>query len=143
MKLIQLHTLKSEYFLAHAKLGFWAYLHFSNDPTHSFINETPDHSLLNLTFHVGCEMFKSDAIAEVDKKICHKRKVCRKLPNDFLCSDLRCSALLELLNRLEVCHTTQKTAGMMIYVKYIIGKWENTHRINIFYSKIKESSQNK
>ena len=43
-------------------------------------------------------------------KICHKskRKVYRKLPNYFLCSDLRRSALLELLNKLEVCHSTQK-----------------------------------
>ena len=32
---------KSEYFLALAKLGFWAYVDFSSDPTHSFINETP------------------------------------------------------------------------------------------------------
>ena len=35
-------------------------------------SKSPDHSLLNVTFHVGCDMFKSDFISKVESKICHK-----------------------------------------------------------------------
>ena len=67
----------------------------------------PDHSILNLSFYVGCDIPQPE---EGKKEMCQesKKKVCRRLPNDFLCSDLRRAALLELLNRLEGCHRAQE-----------------------------------
>ena len=70
-------------------------------------SKVPDHSLLILGFTVGYGT-KTNLTRERDQQVKQcKKGVSRKLPIDFLCSNMRCKALADLVDRQQVCFTTQ------------------------------------
>ena len=72
-------------------------------------SRVPDHSLLIMDFTVGYgTKIDVDLGRKSDQVNQRKRGVSRKLPNDFLCSNIGSNTLTDLVDRQQACFSTQE-----------------------------------